>query len=157
MIYKLLFLCTLLQDDILILIIEPLSMFYIINDRYMKLLIFISLFGGLLLASCGSSSSQKNASTQEVNPADTIYLGDLREKFEGDSIFFKVVAPDLMLMDYQYFWAATESEAVEKGLTKEYYKRVKKEISETNEAIKKGVMKGADVKRIPDFQEGQKK
>ena len=110
----------------------------------MKLLIFISLFGGLLLASCGSSSSQKNASTQEVNPADTIYLGDLREKFEGDSIFFKVVAPDLMLMDYQYFWAATESEAVEKGLTKEYYKRVKKEISETNEAIKKGVMKGAD-------------
>ena len=107
----------------------------------MKLLIFISLFGGLLLASCGSSSSQKNASTQEVNPADTIYLGDLREKFEGDS----------------YFWAATESEAVEKGLTKEYYKRVKKEISETNEAIKKGVMKGADVKRIPDFQEGQKK
>ena len=120
----------------------------------MKLLIFISLFGGLLLASCGSSSSQKNASTQEVNP---IYLGDLREKFEGDSIFFKVVAPDLMLMDYQYFWAATESEAVEKGLTKEYYKRVKKEISETNEAIKKGVMKGADVKRIPDFQEGQKK
>ena len=132
-------------------------MFYIINDRYIKLLIFISLFGGLLLASCGSSSSQKNASTQEVNPADTIYLGDLREKFEGDSIFFKVVAPDLMLMDYQYFWAATESEAVEKGLTKEYYKRVKKEISETNEAIKKGVMKGADVKRIPDFQEGQKK
>ena len=123
----------------------------------MKLLIFISLFGGLLLASCGSSSSQKNASTQEVNPADTIYLGDLREKFEGDSIFFKVVAPDLMLMDYQYFWAATESEAVEKALTKEYYKRVKKEISETNEAIKKGVMKGADVKRIPDFQEGQKK
>ena len=123
----------------------------------MKLLIFISLFGGLLLASCGSSSSQKNASTQEVNPADTIYLGDLREKFEGDSIFFKVVAPDLMLMDYQYFWAATESEAVEKGLTKAYYKRVKKEISETNEAIKKGVMKGADVKRIPDFQEGQKK
>ena len=123
----------------------------------MKLLIFISLFGGLLLASCGSSSSQKNASTQEVNPADTIYLGDLREKFEGDSIFFKVFAPDLMLMDYQYFWAATESEAVAKGLTKEYYKRVKKEISETNEAIKKGVMKGADVKRIPDFQEGQKK
>ena len=101
----------------------------------MKLLIFISLFGGLLLASCGSSSSQKNASTQEVNPADTIYLGDLREKFEGDSIFFKVVAPDLMLMDYQYFWAATESEAVEKGLTKEYYKRVKKEIQEYHKII----------------------
>ena len=141
----------------IIMIIEPLSMFYIINDRYMKLLIFISLFGGLLLASCGSSSSQKNASTQEVNPADTIYLGDLREKFEGDSVFFAKVAPDLILTDYQYFWAATESEAVEKGLTKEYYKRVKKEISETNEAIKKGVMKGADVKRIPDFQEGQKK
>lgn len=105
-----------------------------------------------------ADSSQKNAGLhKKINPADTIYLGDLREKFEGDSIFFKVVAPDLMLMDYQYFWAATESEAVEKGLTKEYYKRVKKEISETNEAIKKGVMKGADVKRIPDFQEGQKK
>ena len=48
------------------------------------------------------------------------------------------------------YWQLTE-----KGLTKEYYKRVKKEITETNEAIKKGVMKGADVKRIPDFQAAQ--
>ena len=120
----------------------------------MKVLVLISLVGGLLLSSCGVSS--KNiANSQEVNPADTIYLGDLREKFAGDSIFFKVVAPDLMLMDYQYFWAVTESDAIEKGLTKEYYKRVKKEITETNEAIKKGVMKGADVKRIPDFQAAQ--
>ena len=118
----------------------------------MKVLVLISLVGGLMLSSCGGSSSQKNTSDQVVNAADTIYLGDLRERFAGDSIFFKVVAPDLMLMDYQYFWAATESDAVEKGLTKEYYKRVKKEITETNEAIKKGVMKGADVKRIPDFQ-----
>ena len=123
----------------------------------MKVLVLISLVGGLMLSSCGGSSSQKNASDQVVNAADTIYLGDLREKFAGDSIFFKVVAPDLMLMDYQYFWAATESDAVEKGLTKEYYKRVKKEITETNEAIKKGVMKGADVKRIPDFQAESKK
>lgn len=123
----------------------------------MKILVLISLVGGLMLSSCGGSSSQKNTSDQVVNAADTIYLGDLREKFAGDSIFFKVVAPDLMLMDYQYFWAATESDAVEKGLTKEYYKRVKKEITETNEAIKKGVMKGADVKRIPDFQAESKK
>ena len=118
----------------------------------MKVLVLISLVGGLMLSSCGGSSSQKNTSDQVVNAADTIYLGDLREKFAGDSIFFKVVAPDLMLMDYQYFWAATESDAVEKGLTKEYYKRVKKEITDTNEAIKRGVMKGANVKRIPDFQ-----
>ena len=123
----------------------------------MKVLVLISLVGGLMLSSCGGSSSQKNTSDQVVNAADTIYLGDLREKFAGDRIFFKVVAPDLMLMDYQYFWAATESDAVEKGLTKEYYKRVKKEITETNEAIKKGVMKGADVKRIPDFQAESKK
>ena len=123
----------------------------------MRILVLISLVGGLMLSSCGGSSSQKNTSDQVVNAADTIYLGDLREKFAGDSIFFKVVAPDLMLMDYQYFWAATESDAVEKGLTKEYYKRVKKEITETNEAIKKGVMKGADVKRIPDFQAESKK
>ena len=68
----------------------------------MKVLVFISLVGSLLLASCGGSSSKGNANAQEVNPADTIYLGDLREKFEGDSIFFKIVAPDLMLMDYQY-------------------------------------------------------
>ncbi len=121
----------------------------------MKVLVFISLVGSLLLASCGGSGSKSNANTQEVNPADTIYLGDLREKFAGDSIFFKVVAPDLMLMDNQYFWAATESDATEKGLTKEYYKRVKKEITDTNEAIKRGVMKGANVKRIPDFQEQQ--
>lgn len=67
------------------------------------------------------------------------------KEFANDSVFFKIVAPDLMLMDYQYLWAVTESEAVEKGLTKEYYKRVKKEITDTNEAIKRGVMKGANV------------
>ena len=121
----------------------------------MKVLVLISLVGGLLLSSCGGGSSKNNANSENVNPADTIYLGDLREKFAGDSVFFKVVAPDLMLMDYQYFWAVTESDAIGKGLTKEYYKRVKKEISDTNEAIKRGVMKGANVKRIPDFQAAQ--
>ena len=98
----------------------------------MKVLVLISLVGGLMLSSCGGSSSKNNANVKEVNPADTIYLGDLREKFANDSVFFKIVAPDLMLMDYQYLWAVTESEAVEKGLTKEYYKRVKKEITDTN-------------------------
>ena len=116
----------------------------------MKVLVLISLVGGLMLSSCGGSSSKNNANVKEVNPADTIYLGDLREKFANDSVFFKIVAPD-----YQYLWAVTESEAVEKGLTKEYYKRVKKEITDTNEAIKRGVMKGANVKRIPDFQASQ--
>lgn len=123
----------------------------------MKVLVLLSLVGGLFLSSCGGSGSKSGASNQDVNPADTIYLGDLREKFADDSVFFKVVAPDLMLMDYQYFWAATEKDAMDKGLTKEYYKRVKKEITDTNEAIKKGVMKGANVKRIPDFQEVPKK
>ena len=42
--------------------------------------------------------------------------------------------------------------AIANGLTKDYYKKVKQEITATNEAIKKGVMKGANVKRIPDFQ-----
>ena len=111
----------------------------------MKVLVLILLVGGLMLSSCGGSSSKNNANVKEVNPADTIYLGDLREKFANDSVFFKIVAPDLMLMDYQYLWAVTESEAVEKGLTKEYYKRVKKEITDTNEAIKRGVMKGAKI------------
>lgn len=118
----------------------------------MRVLVLISLVGSMFLASCGGGSSQKSTSDQNVNAADTIYLGDLREKFAGDTVFFKVVAPDLMLMDNQYLWAATESDAAEKGLSKEYYKRVKKEIAATNEAIKTGVMKGADVKRIPDFQ-----
>lgn len=122
----------------------------------MKILVLISLVGALVLSSCGGGSSKSNANSKDVNPADTIYLGDLREKFAGDSVFFKVVAPDLMLMDYQYLWAITETDALEKGLTKEYYKRVKKEIAETNEAIKSGVMKGANVKRIPDFQETPK-
>ena len=89
---------------------------------------------------------------QVVNPADTIYLGDLREKFVGDSLFFMVVAPDLILDNNQYFWTATESSALDKGLTKEYYKKVKQEISATNDAIRRGVMKGANVKRIYDFQ-----
>lgn len=122
----------------------------------MKIIVLISLVGALMLSSCGGGSSKSNANSKDVNPADTIYLGDLREKFAGDSVFFKVVAPDLMLMDYQYLWAITETDALAKGLTKEYYKRVKKEIAETNEAIKTGVMKGANVKRIPDFQEAPK-
>lgn len=122
----------------------------------MKILVLISLVGALMLSSCGGGSSKSNANSKDVNPADTIYLGDLREKFAGDSVFFKVVAPDLMLMDYQYLWAITETDALAKGLTKDYYKRVKKEIAETNEAIKTGVMKGANVKRIPDFQEAPK-
>lgn len=118
----------------------------------MKLLNYALVIGGFLIASCTGNSSKQTQSSNEVNPADTIYLGDLREKFEGDTLFFTKVAPDLILTDYQYFWAATEADALEKGLTKEYYKNVKKEITETNDAIKKGVMKGADVKRIPDFQ-----
>ena len=47
----------------------------------MKVLVLISLVGGLMLSSCGGSSSKNNANVKEVNPADTIYLGDLREKF----------------------------------------------------------------------------
>lgn len=115
-----------------------------------KLILGLALCCGMAIAGCTGNSGSKN--TQEVNPADTIYLGDLREKFKGDTIFFTKVAPDLILDNYQYFWTATESSAVENGLTKEYYKKVKKEISATNEAIREGVMKGANVKRIPDFQ-----
>lgn len=122
----------------------------------MKVFSFVLFVGVFLFSSCGGSSKSSAGSNDDINPADTIYLGDLNEKFAGDSIFLKVVAPDLILTDYQYFWAATEADAAEKGLTKEYYKHVKKEITETNEAIKKGVMKGANVKRIPDFQEIQK-
>lgn len=116
-----------------------------------RLILGLVVWGAMALTSCTGKSSNAN-SGQEINPADTIYLGDLREKFEGDSLFFKVVAPELMLDDYQYFWPATSSSAIEKGLTKEYYKKVQKEITSTNEAIRRGVMKGADVKRIPDFQ-----
>lgn len=47
----------------------------------MKVLVLILLVGGLMLSSCGGSSSKNNANVKEVNPADTIYLGDLREKF----------------------------------------------------------------------------
>lgn len=117
-----------------------------------KLILVIALFSGMAMASCSGSSNKADKNAQEINPADTIYLGDLREKFEGDSIFLTKVAPELILDNYQYFWADTEASALEKGLTKEYYKKVKQEITSTNEAIKRGVMKGADVKRIPDFQ-----
>ena len=48
-----------------------------------------------------------------------------------------------------------DKKVAQKGLIKEYYKCVKKEITDTNEAIKRGVMKGANVKRIPDFQASQ--
>lgn len=121
----------------------------------MKVVSLVLFAGVLLFSSCGGGSKSNAGSNDDLNPADTIYLGDLNEKFAGDSIFYKIVAPDLFLTDYQYFWAGTEADALEKGLTKEYYKRVKKEINETNEIIKKGVMKGANVKRIPDFQQTQ--
>lgn len=39
----------------------------------MKVLVLISLVGGLLLSSCGGSSSKNNANNENVNPADTIY------------------------------------------------------------------------------------
>ena len=110
----------------------------------MRLLNYCFLIGGILIASCVGNSSNKSQNDKKINPADTIYLGDLREKFEGDSVFFAKVAPDLILTDYQYFWAATESDAIANGLTKDYYKKVKQEITATNEAIKKGVMKGAN-------------
>ena len=58
----------------------------------MKVLVFISLVGSLLLASCGGSGSKGNANAQEVNPADTIYLGDLIHIFHpelvSDSLYY---------------------------------------------------------------------
>ena len=48
----------------------------------MKVLVLILLVGGLMLSSCGGSSSKNNANVKEVNPADTIYLGP----FDTDSI-----------------------------------------------------------------------
>ena len=51
----------------------------------MKVLVLISLVGGLMLSSCGGSSSKNNANVKEVNPADTIYLGDLRRSEEHTS------------------------------------------------------------------------
>lgn len=111
------------------------------------LVLFVLL--SVLFAGCGGNAS---SSAKEINPADTIYLGDLREKFKGDSLFFNVVAPDLVLIQNQYTWLATTKEAEEKGLSEKYYKKVQNEISKTNEAIRIGVMKGANVKRIHDFQ-----
>ena len=69
----------------------------------MRLLNYCFLIGGILIASCVGNSSNKSQNDKKINPADTIYLGDLREKFEGDSVFLQKVAPDLILTDYQYF------------------------------------------------------
>lgn len=107
---------------------------------------------GITMNSCTGRSNSSSLKSQVINPADTIYLGDLREKFAGDSLFFMIVAPELILDNNQYFWTATESTALKKGLTKEYYKKIKQEITATNNAIKRGVMKGANVNRIYDFQ-----
>ena len=54
----------------------------------MRLLNYCFLIGGILIASCVGNSSNKSQNDKKINPADTIYLGDLREKFEGDSVFF---------------------------------------------------------------------
>ncbi|CUP89331.1 hypothetical protein [Bacteroides thetaiotaomicron] len=113
------------------------------------------IFLEITIGRCTGKAEDSKSDEQIVNPADTIYLGDLREKFVSDSLFFMVVAPDLILDNNQYFWTVTESSALEKGLTKEYYKKVKQEISATNDAIRRGVMKGANVKRIYDFQKAE--
>lgn len=105
------------------------------------------------MAGCGGSGNKQAENVP--SHADTIYIGDLREKFKGDSLFFNVVAPDLILIQNQYTWASTEKEAQEKGLDTTYYRKVQEEIRKTNEAIRKGVMKGADPKRIYDFQKGK--
>ena len=79
-------------------------------------------------------------------------MGDLRVKFKGDSLFFNVVAPDLLLIQLQYKWNVTEEKALEKGMTPEYYRKVLEEIEKTNAAIRKGLKEGADAGLIPDFQ-----
>ena len=48
----------------------------------MRLLNYCFLIGGILIASCVGNSSNKSQNDKKINPADTIYLGDLREKFE---------------------------------------------------------------------------
>ncbi len=106
-----------------------------------------------LMAGCGGSGSKQ--AENAPSHADTIYIGDLREKFKGDSLFFNVVAPDLILIQNQYTWASTEKEAQEKGLDTTYYRKVQEEIRKTNEAIRDGVMRGADPKRIYDFPKGK--
>ncbi len=115
----------------------------------MKQFFYSLLFASISLSGCMNVG---NDSTEEANPADTIYLGDLREKFKGDSLFFNVVAPDLVLVQNQYTWVTTVSMAQKKGLSEAYYEKVKEEISKTNEAIRNGIKKGADESRIPDFQ-----
>lgn len=112
----------------------------------------VMLCGIMLLWGCLGKQVKTNEEPR-INPADTIYLGDLREKFEGDSIFFTKVAPNIVLSDNQYCWVVTESEAINSGLSKAYYLKVKQEIVSTNEAIRRGVMKGANMKRLYDFQE----
>ena len=117
-------------------------------------LLFGFVAASLLMAGCGNSG--KGSSEKEVNPADTIYLGDLRDKFKGDTLFFNAVTPDLVLIQNQYTWVTTVDKAKEKGITERYYKKVQQEISKTNEAIRDGIMLGANAKRIPDFQEDSK-
>ncbi|WP_428979710.1 hypothetical protein [Bacteroides xylanisolvens] len=116
----------------------------------MKIKLLVGICFICTFVACMGHSNNKEETS--VNPADTIYLGDLRDKFKDDSLFYAVVVQDLVLTDNQYCWMTTEKDAIEKGLSKEYYKKVKKEISATNEAIRQGVMKGANIKRIPDFQ-----
>ena len=70
------------------------------------------IFLGITTGSCTGKTEDSKSDEQVVNPADTIYLGDLREKFVGDSLFFMVVAPDLILDNNQYFWTVTESSAL---------------------------------------------
>lgn len=118
----------------------------------LKRLGFALLCCAMLL--CGCSGKQAKTSVESgINPADTIYLGDLRDKFKDDSVFFSKIAPNIVLSDNQYCWVVTELEAINSGLSKTYYLKVKQEIAHTNEAIRRGVMRGANVKRLHDFQE----
>ena len=56
----------------------------------MKVLVLISLVGGLMLSSCGGSSSKNNANVKEVNPADTIYWETYVKIDKLISVFFKI-------------------------------------------------------------------
>ena len=99
----------------------------------------------------------------------TDYIDSLIQKEEAVDLEFKIAKDGLpnSLWDTYSSFANTDGgviilgvkeykqQFIIEGLTKEYYKRVKKEITDTNEVIKRGVMKGANVKRIPDFQASQ--
>ncbi|GAB6011314.1 hypothetical protein [Viscerimonas tarda] len=119
------------------------------TNRIISAILFCVFIGSLFAC----SDTHTNDNSLVANPVDSIFMGNLRASFDGDSLFFSEIAPNICLTQNLYLLTLTRSDAEQRGIPMNLYRKVQNEIAKTNQIIKDGIMHGGDVKKIYDFQE----